>query len=70
MARGHSKQSLLRLEQVRDRTGMSRSGVYVAMREGSFPRPIKIGTRAVAWVESDIDDWIQDRIWAHRGGVQ
>ncbi|TAG02382.1 MAG: AlpA family phage regulatory protein [Betaproteobacteria bacterium] len=36
--------------------------MYEEMAEGTFPRPVKTGKRGVAWVESEIDDWIERRI--------
>ena len=45
---------ILRLPAVRARTGLSRSTIYQRVREGTFPRPINLGKRAVGWVESEI----------------
>lgn len=56
------KQSLLRLPAVKARTGQSRSAIYAAIQRGEFPKPVPIGTRAVAWVESEIDDYIERQI--------
>jgi len=53
---------LLKFADVRQRTQRSRSSIYEDMAAGSFPKPIKIGSRAVAWIETDIDDWITERI--------
>ncbi len=44
------------------RTGISRSGIYQKMADGEFPKSISLGPRAVGWLESSIDDWIQSRI--------
>jgi prophage regulatory protein len=54
---------LLRLAAVKERTGLSRSSIYA---HPDFPRPVKIGAggRAVAWVESEILEWVNDRIKA------
>ncbi|QWA09125.1 AlpA family transcriptional regulator [Sodalis ligni] len=49
---------LLRLKQVEDKTGLKRSQIYLYMKIGSFPRSIKIGPASVAWLESEIDEWI------------
>nr|WP_214673560.1 AlpA family transcriptional regulator [Escherichia coli] len=49
---------LLRLKQVEVKTGLKRSQVYLYMKEGTFPRSIKIGPASVAWLESEVDDWI------------
>lgn len=52
---------LLRLAAVKDLTGLSRSSIYA---HPDFPRPVKIGAggRAVAWVESEIREWVKGRI--------
>ena len=49
---------LLRLPQVMEKTGLARSTLYGLMKTTDFPAPIKIGIRAVAWEERDIDHWI------------
>jgi len=60
----------LRLPQVKQRTGLSRSTIYLRIPRGEFPSPINLGGRAVAWLESEIDEWINDRVSASRGGVR
>ncbi|CAN0620160.1 prophage regulatory protein [Burkholderia multivorans] len=55
---------LLRLAQVKDRTGLSRSTIYQFIKDGKFPPSLSIGARAVAWLESDIDRWIAERVQA------
>lgn len=60
------KNVFLRLPKVKEVTGLSRSNIYLMIAEKRFPPPIKIGPRAVAWVDSEIDCWIQDRIKQHR----
>jgi len=44
----------------------SRSSVYQGIKDGTFPRPIKLGLRSVGWLEDEIDDWIRQRIEASR----
>lgn len=56
-------ESFLRLPQVMERTGLCRSAVYAM--EG-FPKPVKLGGRAVAWVASEVDSWIQKTIQTNR----
>ena len=51
--------SLLRLPQVAAKTGQSKSGIYLQIKNGLFPKPIAIGQRARAWLESDIEALIQ-----------
>ena len=43
-------------------TSMGRSWLYGAMAEGRFPRPVRIGSGRVAWVSSEVQQWIADRI--------
>jgi prophage regulatory protein len=52
---------LLRLREVCSRIGVSRSKLYSMSRIGQFPAPAKLGGRTVAWLESDVDDWIDAR---------
>jgi len=53
---------ILRLPEVKARTGLARSSIYLRISEGRFPRPISLGDRAVGWLESEIEEWIQKRI--------
>lgn len=52
---------LLRLPAVEDRTGLRKSSVYAAMAAGTFPACVRLGARAVAWREADIQHWIAER---------
>ena len=52
---------LLRRPEVELATGMKRATLYRDMAVGRFPRPVKIGKRAVAWPQSVIDAWIEER---------
>lgn len=54
-----TNQSLIRLPEVLKRTGFGKAWIYRLISEGRFPAPVKIGTRAVAFVESEIDEWIE-----------
>jgi prophage regulatory protein len=56
------RQKISRLPDVIGQTGLSRSTLYELIRRGDFPRQIRLGPRAVGWVDSDIDDWIRRRI--------
>jgi prophage regulatory protein len=56
---------LLRLPQVSDLTGLSRTSIYRLERSGAFPRRVRLGLRTVAWHESSVVAWI-----AARSGVQ
>lgn len=54
--------AILRLPAVMARTGLSRSTIYLRIKEGKFPAPISLGIRAVGWVESAVDNWLAERI--------
>jgi prophage regulatory protein len=51
----------LRRPAVEAATGLSRSSIYAMMDSGDFPRPIRIGKRAVAWSQSAIEAWLAER---------
>jgi prophage regulatory protein len=55
---------ILRRRAVQDRTGLSRSSLYLRMNEGTFPRCVSLGSRAVGWIESEIDAWLEKRVAA------
>ena len=55
------KDRLLRRPEVEERVCLSTSRIYALMGMGHFPRPIRIGNQAVAWRESDIENWINTR---------
>ncbi len=57
-----SKHEILRLPDVRRRTGLSRSTVYARVAQGSFPAPIKLGPRTVGWIEAEVEAWLTDKI--------
>ena len=58
----------LRLPEVMERTGLSRSTIYVRLAEGRFPQPVRLGGRAVGWIEAEIDEWVRERIAESRFG--
>lgn len=51
--------SFLRRRQVEARTGLPRSTIYDRMKKGSFPKPINLGKRTVAWVDADVEAWME-----------
>ena len=61
---------IVRLPAVQARTGLGRSTIYVRLAEGSFPRPVQLGARAVGWIEEEVDEWIRQRIVASRGEAE
>ncbi|MBI1495223.1 helix-turn-helix transcriptional regulator [Halocynthiibacter styelae] len=53
-------QKLFRRTEVEALTGLSRTTIYDLMHEGRFPRPVRIGKRAVAWREADLNEWLEN----------
>jgi prophage regulatory protein len=53
---------ILRLKQVSNITGLSRSSIYAMMKKRSFPKHIQLSARCVGWLASDVCDFIQSRI--------
>jgi prophage regulatory protein len=51
---------ILRLKAVQDRTGLCRSTLYRKMRNGTFPKNIKISTRCTGWRESAVAEWLKN----------
>ncbi|HDU7917437.1 TPA: AlpA family transcriptional regulator [Serratia marcescens] len=60
-------QSLIRFAEVQKRTGYSKAWLYRLMSQQRFPAAIKIGARSIAFIESEIDEWINQRIAESRG---
>jgi prophage regulatory protein len=58
--------SILRLPAVKTRTGLSRSTIYLRVSQGTFPKPVSLGGRAVGWLEEEIQEWLQRQIEASR----
>ena len=56
------EQHILRLPTVKAITGLSRSTIYLRMFKGSFPRQVNLGSRAVGWLASEIDHWIEEKL--------
>ena len=60
----------LRLPEVEARTGLARATIYVRMAAGTFPQSVSLGGRAVGWIESEVEEWMRDRIANTRGGAR
>ena len=68
----NQKHRFIRLSEVMSRTGYGRTSIYRKMEDGSFPKSLKLGgppkdpnvfdSRAVAWIEDEVDQWIESRI--------
>lgn len=57
-----SPDRLLRLPEVQRLTGLGRSAIYQQMKEGFFPRSVKVGPRAASWSEAAVQEWIRQRL--------
>ena len=53
---------VLRLPDVIKRTGLSSATIYRHIAAGSFPERIRLGERSVGWLESDIEQWLDDKV--------
>ena len=69
--------TILRRRQVEARTGLSRSTIYAKLRHNperpgdydpTFPRPIKIGAKAIGWISHEVDAWLAAQITKSRQG--
>lgn len=74
-AQGCTATTIIRRRQVEIRTGLSRSTIYAKLKRNpkrpadydpSFPMPVSIGTKAVGWIESEIEAWLADQIQKSR----
>ncbi len=58
----------LRISEVEALTGLSRTTIYAWSADGRFPRPIRLSGRAVRWIESEVLEWMDERIKQDRVG--
>jgi len=54
--------NILRLPDVKNKTGLSTSQIYALMKERKFPRQIELGLRAVGWLSTEIEEWLEGKI--------
>lgn len=54
--------ALIKLREVTRRTALGRSTIYAKMNAGQFPSSVKLGDRSVAWVEAEVEEWVESRI--------
>lgn len=59
---------ILRRAEVEHKTGFKRAHLYNLMKEGKFPRALRLGTRAVGWDSVEVDQWIAERRKDRVGG--
>jgi prophage regulatory protein len=63
-----TRMQILRRPQVEKMVGLSRSTIYLLVSRDEFPRPIELGSRAVGWLEDEVEAWIQSRARLSRKG--
>lgn len=63
----HPPLRFLRRPEVESRTGLARTTIYMMERAGKFPNRHTLSPRCVAWLESDVDQWIRERAAAGAG---
>ncbi len=61
---------VLRLPDVKARTGLSRSTIYLRVSNGEFPQPVSLGGRSVGWLEHEIDEWITSQVAARDEAIE
>jgi prophage regulatory protein len=64
LSRRAEGERIVRLPEVSAKTGRSCSSIYADVAAGRFPAPVPIGPRAVGWLESELDEWLEARIAA------
>jgi prophage regulatory protein len=65
-----SAHAIIRLPEVKEMTGLSKSTLYLRISLGHFPRPIQLGGRAVGWLEAEVQGWLEDQIALSRQTAQ
>ncbi|MEQ9888226.1 helix-turn-helix transcriptional regulator [Pectobacterium zantedeschiae] len=55
-------QTLIRMSETMRRTGYGKAWLYKLISQERFPKPVKIGSRSIAFVESEVNEWIEQRI--------
>lgn len=61
---------ILRLPQVKEITGLSRSSIYAFIKQKKFPSSFSLGPRSQGWTLESIENWIESRINNPKGGVK
>ena len=60
---------LIRAREVLKICPLSKSGLHLAVKTGRFPQPVHISERSIAFVESEVREWLQARMEQRKGGV-
>jgi len=64
-----TEQRLIRRKEVQTKTGLGASSIYAMMKNGEFPQCLNLSERRVAWIESEVDQWIANRIAQHKATI-
>ena len=56
------RERFMRLDAVEQETGLKKSTIYAGMKAGTFPQPVRLSLRCVAWRDSEIQQWMAQRI--------
>lgn len=68
-AEGATVSRLVRFEELRSRIGYTRSYILRLEKSGKFPKRVKLGNNSVAWLESDVNNWINEKVAARDAGT-
>ncbi|HDR1135054.1 TPA: helix-turn-helix transcriptional regulator [Pasteurella multocida] len=66
MSELNKKEHFINLDEVINRTSLKKTAIYSLIQKGLFPRPINLGINRTAWLESEIDHWIANKIQQNR----
>ena len=61
-----SGRRFMRLAEVKHQVGLGRTAIYDGVKQGTFPAPVNLGARAVAWLSDEVTAWMDARIEASR----
>lgn len=62
-----TNERIIRLKEVKNRTGLSCSTIYAWIKDGMFPKAVALGNKAIGWKESEISSWIETRNYKQQG---
>ena len=57
-----TQRRILRRPEVEAKTGFKRAHIYNLIKQGRFPKPMRLGVRAVGWDSAEIEEWIDERL--------
>jgi prophage regulatory protein len=63
-ALGKKPRTFIRAKVVKAKTGLAESSMYYLIAEGRFPRPVKLSEHMAAWIEEEVDNWMDDKVAA------